>query len=225
MAGRQLAASLDGRNAIFIRGIDFVVAAAIHKLVWHISAYNAGVMGKIMAVRIESGGLHRGILLGIKINRRFTRRIVSWRVAGLGVVMGRTPATELVERATLQRGVAGSDGRIGFILAGIESGQTNPFAWRIVRFGFQHFVGELQPSRTPVDRASAEHGNCRAFDVDVRRLDDAVGLAGSGGARHQSGCQAFERAIPLHSIRQRCAVCALEQRASSLARQPGFIVQ
>lgn len=126
MAGRIVAAHLDGRLAVFVRRIGFALAAAVHKMVRGIPAVEAGVVEKIVAARrLEPRGLHCGFLLGVETDRRFARRALPRRVASVGFALGRTSKKKLVERAALHRSVFGGGGRAGVVLAGVDDGKAN----------------------------------------------------------------------------------------------------
>ena len=120
-----MAAHLDGRDT-FSRGRILPARhLAFYPLARQIPAARAGFPSPAMAAgRVKPCSLHRGVRMGAAFDGGLARRLVSRRVAHLGVAMGGTPEMELVQRAALRRGPAGGGGRVGFVLAGIENGKT-----------------------------------------------------------------------------------------------------
>jgi len=89
VAGDVVAAGLDGLPAADLRRADAARGAALHHLAGRMARADAGSMAAIVvARRLEPGGLHHRLQLGVASHCRVACGAVPRSVAGLGAGLG-----------------------------------------------------------------------------------------------------------------------------------------
>ena len=156
MAGDVVAAGLDGLPAADLRRADAARGAALHHLAGRMARADAGSMAAIVvARRLEPGGLHHRLQLGVAVDRRIARGAVPRSFAGLGA--------------------AGGDGRGRAVLAGVAVREIE-FAGGFSGSCLEHLVGGFQQAGPLPWRRLERRGSGGAHDVDGGRLAVAGGI-------------------------------------------------